>query len=58
MPEDGEVVIVYDNLKQTHEGFCNLDGGSILWTVYCHPEDFLDIVTVTHWMPLPEPPQE
>lgn len=34
MPEEGEDVIVYDDLKQVHEGFYLRYGEHVSWDVY------------------------
>lgn len=61
MPEEGEDVIicfVCNGLRQMHVGFYYQELDFTDWTVYSHKESCLDEVTVTHWMPLPEWPQE
>lgn len=58
MPEEGENVIVYDNLKQVHECFYLRYGDHVSWEIYSYNPSYYDEVNVTHWMPLPEPPQE
>lgn len=58
MPEEGEDVIVYDDLKQVHEGFYLRYGEHVSWDIYSYKPSYYDEVSVTHWMPLPEPPQE
>ena len=54
MPEDGQEVVV-----QTHSGWRYIafyESHSGLF--YDSPEGDVEYVLVTHWMPLPEPPQE
>lgn len=58
MPEEGEDVIVCDNLRQVHEGYYLQYGDLVRWEIYSYKPSYCDEVTVTHWMPLPEPPQE
>lgn len=58
MPEEGEDVIVYDNLRQVHEGYYLQYGDLVCWELYSYSSSYYDEVKVTHWMPLPEPPQE
>ena len=58
IPEEGEDVIVCDNLRQVHEGYYLQYGDLVRWEIYSYKPSYYDEVTVTHWMPLPEPPQE
>ncbi|EGE1180797.1 TPA: DUF551 domain-containing protein [Escherichia coli] len=54
MPDDGQEVVV-----QTHSGWRYIafyESHSGLF--YDSPEGDVEYVLVTHWMPLPEPPQE
>ena len=58
MPEEGEDVIVCDNLRQVHEGYYLQYGDLVRWEIYSYKPSYYDEVTVTRWMPLPQPPQE
>lgn len=37
-------------------GFGHVNEGGV-WSVYDGEHDFMNVVNVTHWMPLPEPPK-
>lgn len=53
MPEEGEDVLVYDGLRQVHEGCYFLYGDRVVW----ENPSYYDEVNVTYWTPLPEPPE-
>lgn len=61
LPEYGAEVIVVLNYKRrrvacfSYRGKCD-DTGRLLWR--WHNSDDESTLTVTHWMPLPEPPKE
>lgn len=56
MPEEGEDVIVYDGLRQVHEGCYFQYGDRVVWEIPSYNPSYYDEVNVSHWMPLPEPP--
>ena len=58
MPEEGEDVIIYDDLRQVHEGYYIQCGDYVSWEISSYDPSYYDEVNVTHWMPLPEPPAE
>jgi len=49
LPEKGKDVLVYPGFKT---GYCHPNGG---WFVYLGRKSYSD--TISHWMPLPEPPE-
>ena len=58
MPEEGEDVIVYDDLRQVHEGCYFRYGDRVSWDIPSYnPQSYYVEVNVTHWMPMPEPPE-
>lgn len=57
MPEEGADVIVYDGLRQVHEGCYFQYGDSVVWEIPSYNPSYYGEVNVTHWMPLPEPPE-
>lgn len=57
MPEEGKDVIVYDDLEQVHEGCYFQYGDRTVWEIPSYNPSYYDEVNVTHWMPLPEPPE-
>lgn len=60
MPEDFIDVLVCTEEFQIHEGFRLVYGdGNSVWKLYCYNKIYEnEVVIITHWMPLPEPPQE
>lgn len=57
MPEEGEDVIVYDDLRQVHEGCYFQYGDRVVWEIPSYNPPYYGEVNVTHWVPLPEPPE-
>ena len=57
MPEEGEAVLVYDDLRQVHEGYYLRYGDYVSWVIHSYDSSYYDEANVTHWMPLPEPPE-
>ena len=57
LPEEGEDVIVYDGLGQVHEGCYFRYGDGVVWEIPSYNPSYYDEVNVSHWMPLPEPPE-
>lgn len=55
LPELGEKVLVYTTGNNMYTGWINSEN---TFTVVSGSHGFVDSYTVTHWMPLPEPPQE
>lgn len=54
LPEEGEHVIACDKEKAVCEAMLSVDG-KFCWSVFWG--DWGDLMDVTHWMPLPEPPK-
>lgn len=52
LPENGQLVWTYSDDKQSSYGMMLRHG---VWEVI---RDGCELVEVTHWMPLPEPPKE
>lgn len=52
-----DTVMVSDLNSHPSIGFGHMgsDGG---WRVYCGEYDFMNVESVTHWMPLPKPPKD
>lgn len=57
MPEEGEDVLVYDGLRQVHEGCYFRYGNRVVWEIPSYNPSYYDEVNVTYWTPLPEPPE-
>lgn len=60
MPEEFVDVLVVTDDSQVHEGYHFVyTGCAPVWKIYCYRKLYAnEEVIVTHWMPLPEPPQE
>lgn len=56
MPEEGEDVLVYDDLRQVHEWYYLRYGDYVSWEIHSYDSSYYDEANVTHRMPLPEPP--
>jgi hypothetical protein len=52
------VVLITDKNSGTYTlGFGHVSDEGV-WTIYDGEHDFMNVQKVTHWMPLPEPPQD
>lgn len=52
-----QVVQVHDiNSFEFNIGFGHVNDNGV-WTVYDGEHDFMNVLNVTHWKPLPEPPK-
>ena len=39
-------------------GYCNCTDGDMIWFEEGQENDLIEVTNVTHWMPLPEPPED
>lgn len=39
-------------------GYCNCTDGDMIWFEEGQENDLIEVTDVTHWLPLPEPPEE